>query len=553
MRDVNSLNQSPRIAGFVLWIVVLLFSVIMVMPVIALMVEALTSFSSDSVFSELADTVLSTYLLNSVSILLGTLLFAALFAILPAWWYARYEFVGRRWLQWLLIFPLAIPAYISAYFYTDLLDYAGPIQVALRELFGWQRPQDYWFPEIRSHWGASLMLALALYPYAYLLLRHAFANHSESLQQAAQTLGASPRRLFRTLHLPLARPALAIGATLIAMETLADYGTVHLFAISTLTTAIYDSWLVYNSLSTAAKLSCLMLLGIVLLVIWERLSRLRQRHYAQRGAFSPAQRVPAGTQRTLYIWVYSGLIILLGFVLPVASLISDSWLYFAENWTAELWQHGRTTFTLALFAALIATLIALLLNNQQRQHATRFTQLTLNSASLGYAIPGTVLAIGLLIPLTQLDIWINQGLSYFEKEAVGLILSGTGFALVLAYVIRFAAIANGSVQAAYQNIPANLDEASTLVGASAARTFRRIHWPLLAPSVMSAFLLVFIECVKELPASLLLRPFDFETLSTFVFQHASDEQLSHASLAALLIILVSLLPIGLLSRIYKLD
>lgn len=526
------------------------------MPIVALLVESLSSLvmpnDADHTFSNLADSVLWVYIKNSLAIVSGTLLFACLFAIAPAWWCARYEFSGRRYLQWMMVFPLAIPAYISAYIYTDALDYAGPIQSSLRDFFTWQSPHDYWFFDIRSRWGASLMLGLALYPYIFLLLRNTFEQGSQSLSQAAQLMGASPRKIFWTIHLPLARPALAVGCTLVAMESLADYGTVQLFAINTLTTAIYDSWLVYGSLASAAKISCLTLLFVITLTALEKNSRKKQLHFDSRTG-KTTEKTNASNTKTGIIWLFCGLVFCLGFLIPLITLIGYCTDYWLENMNDDVWQHSQSTFILALTAAFIATLLAIVFNSQQRFTPSTQNQAKLSLSSLGYAIPGTVLAIGILIPLGQLDIWLNHFIQWLGFEKVGLIFSGTSFALILAFVIRFSAISNGSIQAVYKQMPTNLDSASTMLKASRFKTFHKIHLPIMRPALISAFLLVFIECVKELPASLLLRPFDFETLATYVYQFASDEQLEHAASSALLIIVVSLLPILLLSRSQKMQ
>ncbi len=548
-------NASPPIAGLLVSTSTTLIALIMLLPIAALIYESIASYfvsaaEFDTTFSDLADSVLSHYIFNSLSIVSGTILFACLFAIAPAWWCAHYEFKGRKVLQWLMIFPLAIPAYISAYIYTDALDYAGPIQSSLRQIFAWQSPQDYWFFDIRSHWGASLMLGLALYPYIFLLLRNTFENRSQNLTQAAQLMGATPRKVFWTIHLPLARPSLAIGCTLVAMESLADYGTVQLFAISTLTTAIYDSWLVYGSLASAAKISCLTLLFVITLVALEKNSRKKQQHFDSRGG-KPCPKEKASNTKTAFIWFICSSIVCLGFVFPFLTLISYCFDYWSENMNEVILTHSKSTFLLAATAALIAAFLAVLFNSQQRFTPNTNNQAKLTLSSLGYAIPGTVLAIGILIPLSQLDLWTNQIITSLGFEKVGLIFSGTSFALILAFVIRFAAISNGSIQAAYKTMPPNLDAASTMLKASKFKTFTKIHFPIMQPAIISAFLLVFIECVKELPASLLLRPFDFETLATYVYQFASDEQLEHAASGALLIIVVSLLPILLLSRSQK--
>lgn len=554
-------SKSPLLAGFSFlphrlmslgsWFIV----AIMALPIAALLIESLNSFigPADETFQQLAENVLFEYLKNSLFIMIGSVFIASIIALPSAWWCSQYEFVGRRWLQWMMVFPLAIPAYISAYIYTDALDYAGPIQSTLRTIFNWQSPQDYWFFDVRSIWGACLMLALALYPYIYLLLRNTFGQGSQSLAQAAQTMGASRWRIFWSIHFPLARPALAIGCTLVAMESLADYGTVHLFAISTLTTGIYDSWLVYGSLTTAAKISVLTLFFVMALVWLEKNSRKKQQHFDSRNAQNAVEKLTASTQKTIFIWLFCGTVFLLGFVIPVLHLIDYSAHYWQQNWQGPLWQHSQSTFMLAASAAIIATLIALLMNSQNRFQPTSNNQRKVALSSMGYAIPGTVLAIGLLIPFGQFDLWLNRLLVSLGYERIGLILSGTGFALVAAFVIRFAAISNGSLQASYQKMPINLDDASRMLSAGRFKTFRRIHLPLLSPAIVSAFLLVFIECVKELPASLLLRPFDFETLATYVYQFASDEQLEHGAVAALFIIIVSLLPIVLLSRTQKMQ
>ena len=537
---VNRLRVSP-----IGWLSILMAALIFI-PVLALIYEALFS-AADETFSDLADSVLWDYCVNSFSVVLLTLIFACLFAVAPAWWCARYAFKGRRILQWAMVFPLAIPAYISAYIYTDMLDYAGPIQTSLRHLFGWQSPQDYWFFDIRSLTGASIMLALALYPYIFLLMRNAFEKQSESLEQAARLMGANRSTLFFKVHLPMVRPALAIGCTLVAMETLADFGTVHLFAISTLTTAIYDSWLVYGSLATATKISCLLLLFVISLVWLERRQRSQQKHFENKSA-QPLQPRQASLHKQILIWCVCGSIFALGFIIPVLTLISYCMDYLNENWQGDLFIHAKNTFSLSLMAALIATFIALLLNANQRFSPTLSAKVSLGVSSIGYAIPGTVLAIAVLIPLGFMDLQFNDWLESWGMDTVGLIFSGSSFALLLAFVIRFAAIANGSVNSAYQQINPNLDLAARSLNSRTGRLFRRIHLPLMTPAVISALLLVFIECVKELPAALLLRPFDFETLSTYVYQFASDEQLEHGALAALLIIVVSLLPIALLAR-----
>jgi iron(III) transport system permease protein len=528
-------------------------SLLMFIPILALIYQAFfIADGNDHTFDNILDSVLWQYIKNSLLVVGTTLIFACLFAIAPAWWCARYEFKGRRFLQWAMVFPLAIPAYVSAYIYTKALDYPGPVQTSLRQWFNWQSPNDYWFFDMRSITGGSLMLALALYPYIYLLLRYGFAKQSDHLDHAARLLGASSRQVFFKIRLAMARPALAIGCTLVAMEALADFGTMHLFAISTLTTAIYDSWLVYGSLSTAAKLSCLLLVFIVTLSLLERRQRKAQKQYESRGQ-QLLQRKTISLKKAINIWLTCGAILVLGFVIPVAYLLDFTITYLQQNWQPQLLQHSLHTFVLAAAAATICMVIAMTLNAQLRLRPTRFNQTQLSIASLGYAIPGTVLAIAVLIPLGALDVAIHDAMTWANMDSLGLIFSGTSVALLFAFVLRFLAIANGSIHSGYQQISPNLDLAAASLGKSHRGIFRFIHLPLIRPMALSAFLLVFIECVKELPAAILLRPFDFETLSTYVYQHASDDQLEHGALAALLIIIVSLLPIILLSRTQRMS
>lgn len=533
-----------------------IISVILFMPILALLFQGFSFDPADNSFSELADTVLIDYTLNSFLMVVGTLLFACLFSIAPAWWCARYEFKGRHYLQWAMVLPLAIPAYISAYIYTDMMDYAGPIQTTLRSWFNWNSPADYVFFDMRSMTGACIMLALALSPYIYLLMRNTFSNQSDQLEYAAQMMGANRFRIFFSIRLKLARPALAIGCTLVAMETLADFGTVHLFSISTLTTAIYDSWLVYGSLATAAKISCLLLLFIISLVGIERWQRRDQKYFDLKGSHNLTRKRPSAS-KLMGIWLVSGSIITLGFIIPVITLVGYVSDYFSQNISAHLWQHAGNTFYLAFIAACCTLCIALLFNNNFRFSLAgklkTIHSIQQNIASVGYAIPGTVLAIGILIPLTLLDFKLNDLLEALSLEPVGLFFSGSYFALILAFVIRFSAIANGSIQSGYQQISPNLDMAAKSLNSRNADIIKRIHLPLLTPSIITALLLVFIECVKELPASLLLRPFDFETLATFTYQYASDEQLEHGALAALLIITVSLIPIFILSKTQRMS
>ena len=518
-------------------------------PLLALVAEGFwVADANGAALADIPAHVIVTYIVNSGSVTIIAVISALFIAVLPAWWCSRYQFKGRFALNILMMLPLAIPAYVNGYILTEWLDFAGPLQTTLREWFGWKGAQDYWVLDIRNIWGAGVVLGLSLYPYLFLLAYNGFKQLPENMTAAAATLGASSTRIFWQVQLPMVRPAIAVGCTLVAMEALADFGTVQLFAVSTLTTAVYDTWLVYGSLSAAAKIAVLTLAFVLLIVGAERYSRRRQQFFSNKGLQGVVVRTPATKKLQLTIWLYCSVAIGLGFVLPVLQLTQYLLDYWSQNIESEQWQYLLQTLKLAAIAALVTIFMALAVNFSLRMKPNIHNQWLLNISSLGYAVPGTVLAIAVLIPLTGLDKTLNGWLIQFNGERVGLVFSGSIFALILAYSIRFAAISIGQISSAYQQLPSNIDEAAKTLGASRVRLWVNVHLPILKPALFSAFVLVFIECVKELPASLLLRPFDFETLATFVYQHASDEQLEYGALSALLIIGLSLIPITFISK-----
>lgn len=522
-----------------------LILVFILLPLASLIIYATFSDPTDS-FKNISESVLSAYIYNSLIVLLQALIFSSIIAIPTAWWCARYDFFGRSILTLLLVMPIAIPAYISAYIYTDLLDYSGTVQIFLRELFNWQSPSDYWAPQIRSTTGAALMLALALYPYLFLILTIAFAKQSESIHQASMLMEKSTQRRFWKISLPLARPAIAIGLTLIGMETVADYGTVNLFAIPTLTTGVYDSWLVYGSLTSAARLSCILLVIVVLLVWLEQRQRGRQRSFSSH--LKKVARKPTSFKKQSFIWCYASLILAAGFFIPVGFLIQYVLDYPTENSLNSVLPFLKNSLSLAFWASSLILFIGFLFAFYVRMFTQAHAKVFARLASMGYAIPGTVLAIGIIIPASLIEHYVNDWLISHSQAPIGLFVSGTIGILILAFCIRFCAISIGQIQAGYAQMPPNLDQASSILGDNRWQTFKNIHLPILWPSFIAVLLLVFIESIKELPASLLLRPFDFETLPTFIYQHASDEQLEKGAIGALFIILISLIPAFLLVK-----
>lgn len=523
-----------------------LIAAVIILPLLAIIGQALVP--DEDVFSHLLNTVLPTYIYNTIVLMIGVCVGALLIAIPAAWLIAKCQFPGRKIFQWALLLPLAMPAYVVAYVYTDLLDYAGPVQKALRIWFNWQSPSDYYFPEVRSLGGACMMLALVLFPYIYLLARTAFMEQSASLQHATRVMGCGPWQSFWRLSLPMARPALAVGASLVAMETVADFATVSYFAVPTLTTAVYDTWLGYGSLSAAAKLSAIMLLVVFSMIGFERFARRKQQLF-QKQTGSNENNLSYLTGINAYIaTAYCSLLLLFSFVLPFWILLQYAWDYFDESWNSAFWEYSVNSFYIAAIVSVITVLIGVTLMFIRRISPRASDLFPSRLASTGYALPGTVLAIGILVPFTMLDFAVNDVYEYFNQPGPGLLFTGSVFILIFAFVIRFSAIGIGSVENSYKRISPSLDMAAITMGLGPKALLWRVHLPLLRKGIFAGLLLVFIECMKELPAALLLRPVGFENLATYVFQFVSDEQLEHGALAAIVIVLVGLIPLIYLNR-----
>ncbi|SMY36721.1 Sulfate transport system permease protein CysW [Photobacterium malacitanum] len=519
---------------------------LLVLPIIAIFITAMGN--SDQVFSHLMNTVMSTYALNTLGLVVGTVLLTLVFGLPCAWLMAMCRLPGERILQWALILPLAMPGYIVGYLYTHWFDYAGPIQIWLRERFGWQQVSDYWFPDLRSLWGACFVLALVLYPYVYLLVRAAFMEQSNNLLQSARLLGCSPWQSFRRISLPLARPAIAVGVSLVAMEALGDFGTVSYFALNTLTTAVYDTWLGYSNLNAAAKISAIMLLVIFLLISSERFSRRKQKMFQQQcGNDSHTKYQLTGWKKWLAVgWCWG--LVGCAFLLPMLQLVVYAIDYFAQSWTEQFKNYSVNSLMVSLAAAIFAVLLALIVNFYQRLDGRSISTVPMRLASLGYAVPGTVLAIGVMIPLTSGDHLVNDIARSLDLGRPGLIFSGTMFAIIFAFVVRFAAVAIGSIETSLVKIPPSLDMAAKTMGYASTAMLRKVHLPLIRRGCLIAGLLVFIESMKELNAAILLRPFNFETLATYVFNFASDEQLEVAAFPAILLVIVGLIPLVMVNR-----
>ena len=496
----------------------------------------------------LAETRLAAMAANTLILAAGVVGVSLGVGVACGWLTAACRFPGRRAARVALLLPLAVPAYLSAYAYTDLLQYSGPVQSALRDATGWTR-RDYAFPEIRSLGGAVAVLSLSLYPYVYLAARTAFAESSAAATEASRTLGRGPWRSFLTVALPMARPAAAAGASLVLMETLAEFGAVDYFAVDTFATGVYRAWLGLGSPATAARLSACLLGLVAFAVVFERLGRRRARFHAATPRHNPAPPYALGPARGTLALIACLTPPLLGFAVP-AGLFAHMALTRGDARSAELFLgHGANTFALAAVASLVAVTLAVVLAYARRLRPTVPTRLGVRIAGLGYAVPGTVVAVGLLAPLAWLDHRLNDLTRLALDWRPGLVLTGSVAAVVIGYQTRFLAVALAMVESGLGRVRGSLDDAARTLGAGGRGVLFRVHLPLLRGSLLAAALLVFVDVTKELPATLILRPFDFDTLAVRVHQLASDERLEEASTGALAIIAVGLLPALILSRL----
>ncbi|MGB5972390.1 MAG: iron ABC transporter permease [Nodosilinea sp.] len=529
------------------WTIGVVFIALMMLLPVAIILTSLFTRSTDA-WGHLATTVLPQYLRNSLVLMLGVGAGVLTIGVSTAWLVSTCQFWGRRWFEWLLLLPLAAPAYILAYVYTDTLEYFGPVQTALRSLFGWQRATDYWFPDIRSLGGAVLLFSLTLYPYVYLLARVAFLEQSTATLEASRSLGCGPWRSFRLVALPLARPAIAAGTALALMETLNDFGTVAYFSVATFTTGIYRTWFGMGDRPAAVQLSAVLLLVIFALVWLEQRSRRQARYYQGMGRLVSQSRYRLTGLRAAGAWLFCFLPVLLGLLVPTALLLAMTIRNASATLDGDFVVLSINSLVLAVLAALLAVLLALVMAYGLRLNATPALKLAVQGANLGYAVPGAVIAVGILIPLAgfdnAIDAWMRQTFGF----STGLLLSGTIIALLFAYLVRFLAVSFGAVEAGLSKIRPSLDDAARSLGQSPSQTLLKVHRPLLGSSLLTAIMLVFVDVMKELPATLIIRPFNFDTLAVRVYQYAADERLIEASAPALAIILVGLLPVLWLSR-----
>jgi iron(III) transport system permease protein len=512
------------------------------------LVFASVFFPQSEIWQHLYSTVLSGYIVNSIVLAFGVGASVIVIGTVLAWCIARYEFAGRKQLQWLILLPMAMPAYIIAYTYTGLLDFSGPIQTLLRETFSWQYG-DYYFPDIRSLSGAIIMLSLVLYPYVYMLAKTAFSEQPASLEEVSRSLGVSTSKYLFKVVLPLARPAILMGAALAMMEAFADYGTVQYFGLSTFTTGIFRTWFGLGNGIAAAQLAAMLTSFVVLLLILEYVSRRKIRYYFQGQRAQQVNRQKLTGSKAFLVPFVCVMPVFFGFILPVLQLFNWASKTYSQQITNGFWLLLWNSFYLAATAAITAVILALLFAYGKRLNPIKPIQLLVGVVNLGYAVPGTVIAIGAMISLSWIDIKLNTLTESWFDISVGLIFSGSLFALILTYSSRFLAVAMHNIDTGLARIKPSMDDAARSLGHKPFQVLRTIHVPLMKTSVLSALLLVFVDVLKELPATLILRPFNFNTLAVRAFELASDERLMDAALPSLAIVSVGLLPVILLTML----
>ncbi|MEE9256325.1 MAG: iron ABC transporter permease, partial [bacterium] len=532
-----------RIAGRLdAWTIgVSLIAALIAVPLIAVLLLA-TSPSGD-IWAHLLSTVLPRYVRTTLALMLGVGAGTAAIGVGCAWLVTLCRFPGRRIFEWALLLPLAMPTYVIAYVYTDLLEFAGPVQETLREIFGWSSGRDYWFPEIRSLGGATAMMTLVLYPYVYLLARIAFLQQSVCVLEVSRTLGRGPWRGFFSVALPLARPSIVVGVSLVLMETLNDFGTVDFFGVETLTAGIFDVWLNMNSAAGAAQLAVVALLFVLALIGVERWARRGQRFYHTSSKYRALPTYPLGGGRAFLAFVSCSLPIALGFLFPAGVLANYAARFYEESLSANFLLFARNSLTLSAISAVLAAAMGLFMAYGVRMSGNPALKAAARFASAGYAVPGAVLAVGVILPMARADAALDSLSRQFLGAPAELVLSGTIAAVTFGYLVRFLSLSYGSAEASLAKITPNMDGAARTLGLGPGRMLRRVHLPLIRGSVLAAALLVFVDCMKELPMTIILRPFNYETLATHVHQFASDELLEESALGALTIVAAGILPV----------
>ncbi len=532
---------APRVLSGAAWGVAMACA----LPMLAVALAAVTSGTETIV--HLASTVLGRYSINTVFLILLVSVGTFAIGVGAAWLVTMTHFKGVKFFEIALVLPLAFPAYVLAYAYTSVLDHPGIVQSTLRNVMDWG-PRDYWFPEIRSLGGAALMLVLVLYPYVYLLARASFIQQSGSAFMTARGLGASPLAAFLTVSLPLARPAIAAGVLLAVMETIADFGTVAYFGVQTFATGIYTSWFSMGDRAGAAQLAVCLLMFAFMLAVLERIQRGRAKYYDQSRSQKHHAALPLKGLRAVFAMVLCAIPVLLGVIIPIFSLIVLGLDSDQDLLSSRYLGFARNSLVLASTAALITVFAAIGLGFFQRMQPGRSSTMATYIARLGYAVPGGVIAVGLMVPFAAFDNAIDAWMRTTFNISTGLMLTGSIWLLVLAYMVRFLAAALGAYEGGQSLVHVHMDAASRSLGKGPFATLRKVHLPILTPSLLTALLIVFVDVMKELPATLIMRPFNYDTLAVQAYRLASDERLGGAAVPSLVIVAFGLLPVILICR-----
>ncbi len=542
-------RNARRIRSGLLTLTAVLIAVLIAIPV--MVIAGYVFVPAYDVWAHLSATVLPNYLLNTLILMITVSALVLGIGVTSAWFVTMYDFPGRKIFSWALFLPLAMPAYIIAYTYTGMFDFAGPVQTFLRELFGWSKA-DYWFPEVRSVGGAGLMLGLVLYPYVFLVSRASFTEQSIAALEVGRTLGRSAFQVFWQIALPLARPAIVAGLALALMETLSDFGTVQYFAVDTFTTGIYRTWLGLGEPAAAAQLAAVLMLFVFALLALERYSRGRRKYHHTGGRYQEIRRQRLSGFKAIAASIGCFLPIFMGFLLPVGWLLNKSFLYpeaiFNSEFPALLGSSVGVAIAASVIALVVAVFLVFAIGRNAQGNPGFLRKISLRVSAMGYAIPGPVLAVGIMIPFGFFD----NALDGFTREylgfSTGLLLSGTLAAMMFAYIVRFLAVSLGTVEASMEKITPNMERASIVMGSNGLSMLRRVHIPIMSGSLLTALLLVFVDVLKELPATLIMRPFGFETLAVRAYELASDERLAEAAGPSIAIVVAGILPVIILSR-----
>ena len=504
--------------------------------------------SSDGTWQHLQETVLPGYLWNTLFLALGVSFITTMIGVGTAWLVTSCQFRGSVILQWALLLPLAIPSYLLAYAATDVLQFSGPVQTFLRDTFDWTR-DDYWFPNARSLSGAIVILSVNLYPYVYLASRTAFLEQSACIREMSRTLGLGAWTSFFRVSLPMARPSIFIGLSLVIMETLSEFGAVDYCAVDTLATGIYRTWTSRGSLIAASQLSLCLLGAVAFLIAFESISRASRRFHSSDESNRVAARIPLSLPQAIAASTFCWLPILAGFVLPTLLFTHKTWFNGDQRAVEMLADLGTHSLILATIAATLAVALGVYVAHAHRTHPTRLVRASTRISGLGYAIPGGVIAIGVMGAILHVENGLNEACELLFQWSPGFFFSGSILALLFAYQTRFLAVSLGVIQAGLTRVSPDMDAVSRTLGKSGFKILIQVHLPILKRTLLCAFMLVFVDVLKELPATLILRPFNFETLAVRVYQLASDERLDEASTAALAIIAAGIIPVIVLSRL----